>query len=153
MLERSDIIINNILNKLDYKITSSKERNELLKKIIAETDTELLTPTILEKMSDYLIYAMTKEEKQSKKILTENRLVTINKRELSYQGLAESFDGGEDTIYNLVVENDKSSFFCPRTPITEEEVEEIPDLKRLAHSIDSLKKLLDKSSGRKKICN
>lgn len=93
---------------------------------------------------------MTKEEKQSKKILTENRLVTINKRELSYQGLAESFDGGEDTIYNLVVENDKSSFFCPRTPITEEEVEEIPDLKRLARSIDSLKKLLDKSSGRKK---
>lgn len=121
-----------------------------MKKLLAETDVELLTPTILEKLSDYLIYAMTKEEKQSKKILTENRLVTIKKREVSYQGLAESFEGGEDALYNLFVENDKSSLFCPKTQITEEEIEEIPDLKKICKSINSLKKLLDKSSGRKK---
>jgi hypothetical protein len=31
---------------------------------------------------------MEKQERKEKKILTENRLVTINKREQSYEGLA-----------------------------------------------------------------
>lgn len=143
--------MNNILNKLNYKIDSPIERNELLHNIIAEIEEpELLTPSILDKMSDYLIYAMDKEERKKRKILTENRLLTIKKHEVSYQGLAESFEGGEDTLHNLFIENEKSYPFSPRTPITKKEIEEISDLKEICKSIDSLKKLLSRSSGRKK---
>ena len=35
-------------------------------------------------MADYLVFAMTKEEKKNKTINTENRMVTINKRETSF---------------------------------------------------------------------
>jgi hypothetical protein len=41
---------------------------------------EKLTNYYLEVMANYIIFAMTKEEKKSKKINTDNRMVTINKR-------------------------------------------------------------------------
>jgi signal recognition particle GTPase len=31
-------------------------------------------------MANYIIFAMTKEEKKEKKIITENRMVTVNRR-------------------------------------------------------------------------
>lgn len=46
------------------------------------------TPAYLEILANYLILSM---EKQEKKILTENRLKTINERETSYEGLASCF--------------------------------------------------------------
>ena len=44
-------------------------------------------------------------EKQEKKIITENRLSTINKREMSFEGLVSQFENGEDGIYNLMTKN------------------------------------------------
>ncbi|MBP3801549.1 MAG: hypothetical protein J6I85_05985 [Clostridia bacterium] len=58
--------------KLDYTIESPEERNELVKKIIEET--ENLNPAYLEILANYLIYCMEKQEKKQKKILTENRM-------------------------------------------------------------------------------
>ena len=41
---------------------------------------------------------MEKQEKKEKSILTENRLVTINKRETSFEGLVSQFENGEDGV-------------------------------------------------------
>jgi hypothetical protein len=48
---------------------------------------------------------MEKQDKKEKKILTENRLATVNKRETSYEGLVSQLENGEDGIYNLVNED------------------------------------------------
>jgi single-stranded DNA-specific DHH superfamily exonuclease len=74
------------VTKLDYTIESPEERKALVEKIIAETPD--ITPAYLETLADYLILCMEKQEKKEKKILTENRLATVNKREYSFEGLA-----------------------------------------------------------------
>ena len=104
--------------KLDYQLQTPQERNELVKKICAETPPHLLTPRYLEILSDYIIFAMDKEERKKKKILTDNRMVTVNKRETSFQGLISKFENGEDGIYNLIA-NDKNIIFQPKDEITE----------------------------------
>jgi hypothetical protein len=48
---------------------------------------------------------LEKQDKKEKKILTENRLATVNKRETSYEGLVSQLENGEDGIYNLVNED------------------------------------------------
>ena len=71
--------------KLDYTIESPEERNELVKKILEEDPNP--TPAYLEILANYLIYCMEKEEKKQKRILTDNRMQTVNKRETSFEGL------------------------------------------------------------------
>jgi len=48
---------------------------------------------------------MEKQEKKERKILTDNRLVTINKRETSFEGLVSQFENGEDGIYGIMTED------------------------------------------------
>ena len=67
--------------KLDYTIKDPAARVELVNKIIAETPQNKLTPRYLEIMADYMIFAMDKQERAKKKILTDNHMVTVNKRE------------------------------------------------------------------------
>ena len=59
----------------------------------------------LEILADYLVLAMEKQERKARKILTENRIATVNKRETSFEGLVSQFENGEDGIYNLVTED------------------------------------------------
>ena len=73
------------MTKLDYTIESLEERKALVEKIIAETPD--ITPQYLEILADYLILCMEKQEKKERKILTDNRLATVNKRECSFEGL------------------------------------------------------------------
>lgn len=94
--------------KLDYTIESPEERNELVKKIIEENPN--LNEKYLETLADYLILCMEKQERKERKILTENRLTTVNKRETSFEGLVSQFENGEDGIYNLIT-NDKNTIF------------------------------------------
>jgi hypothetical protein len=108
--------------KLDYTLQTPEERNELVKKIIDETPPEQLTNKYLEILSDYIIFAMDKEERKKKKILTENRMVTVNKRETSFQGLAGQLENGEDGIYNMIA-NDKNIIFTPKISITQQDVD------------------------------
>ncbi len=97
-----------LLIKLDYTIESPEERNELVKKIIEENPN--LNEKYLETLADYLILCMEKQERKERKILTENRLTTVNKRETSFEGLVSQFENGEDGIYNLIT-NDKNTIF------------------------------------------
>lgn len=89
--------------KLDYTIESSEERKKFVEKILEENPD--LPPSYLDILSDYLVLCVEKEEKKEKKILTENRMTTVNKREKSFEGLAESMENGEDGIYSLMTEN------------------------------------------------
>lgn len=63
------------------------------------------TPQYLEILANYLILCMEKQERKERKIITENRLATINKRESSFEGLVSQFENGEDGIYNLITKN------------------------------------------------
>lgn len=135
--------------KLDYTIESPEQRNELVKKIVESLPPQKLTNRYLEILADYLIFAMTKEQKKTKKINTDNRMVTINKREISFQGLVGKFENGEDGIYNLITE-DKNIIFTPKISITEEDLEEIPALRQLRDAIEEVEKVAKTARGRRK---
>ena len=79
---------------------------------------------------------MEKQEKKEKKILTDNRLMTVNKRETSFEGLVSQLENGEDGIYNLIT-NNKNVIFQPKITITKKDIEEIPPLKQLREAIDT----------------
>ena len=78
---------------------------------------------------------MEKQEKKEKKILTDNRMMTVNKRETSFEGLVSQLENGEDGIYNLIRES-KSQIFQPKVSITKKDLEEIPFLKQLREAIE-----------------
>ena len=94
--------------KLDYTLETPEERNELVKKILKENPNP--NEKYLEILADYLILCMEKQEKKEKKILTDNRLMTVNKRETSFEGLVSQLENGEDSIYNLI-NSDKNMIF------------------------------------------
>ena len=120
--------------KLDYTIESPQKRTELVKKIVESLPPQRLTHRYLQILADYIIFAMTKEERKSKKINTNNRMVTINKRETSFEGLVSKFENGEDGIYNLITE-DKNIIFTPKISITEQDIATIPALKELREAM------------------
>ena len=68
---------------------------------------------------------LTKEEKKSKMYLTDNRMVTINRRETSFEGLVAQLENGEDGIYNMMAEDGKNTIFQPKIMITKKDVEEV----------------------------
>lgn len=119
--------------KLDYTLQDPGARNELVKKIIEQTPPQRLTPKYLQLLANYLVFAMDKEERK-KNIITDNRMVTVNKRETSFEGLVEKFQNGEDGIYNIIT-NDKNIIFTPKISITEEDIQTIPGMKQLRNAI------------------
>ena len=90
---------------------------------------------------------MEKQEKKERKILTENRMTTVNKRETSFEGLVSQFENGEDGIYNLVTE-DKNQIFQHKVEITEKDLEEIPFLKQVREAIQYWENKLKTATGK-----
>lgn len=131
--------------KLDYTLTSPEDRNELVKQVLEETPDP--TSTYLENLADYLILCMEKQEKREKKILTENRMATVNKRETSYEGLVSQLENGEDGIYNMI-QNDKNALFRPKIEITQQDLEDIPELKEWRDAINVWEEKLKHTEGR-----
>lgn len=145
------IVVENIKpsHKLDYTLESPEDRKQFVEKIISETPPEQLTNRYLEILADYIIFAMDKEERKSKKIVTDNRMVTINKRETSFEGLIGKFENGEDGIYNMIA-NDKNIIFTPKVSITQKDIDEIPELKTLRDAIEEVEKAEKIAKGKKK---
>ena len=137
------------VRKLDYTLETPQERNKLVKLIIAETPPEQLTNRYLEILTDYIIFAMDKEERKERKILTDNRMVTVNKRETSFQGLVGKLENGEDGIYNIIT-NDKNIIFTPKVSITQKDLEEIPELKQLKEAMEIVEQQEKVARGKKK---
>ena len=90
---------------------------------------------------------MEKQERKERKILTENRMATVNKRETSFEGLVSQFENGEDGVYNLVTE-DKNQIFQHKVEITEHDLETIPFLKQVREAIEMWEKRLKTATGR-----
>ena len=138
------------VRKLDYTLETPQERNKLVKLIVAETPPEQLTNRYLEILTDYIIFAMDKEERKTKKIITDNRMVTVNKRETSFEGLVAKLENGEDGIYALMAGNDKNILLTPKIAITPKDIEEIPGLKELRDNIEQIEKLEKVARGKKR---
>lgn len=123
--------------KLDYTITSPVERREYVNKMIQEIGEENLNDRTLEAMANYLVFCMETLEKKEKKILTDNRMTTVNKREASMEGLTEKLENGEDGLYNMIT-NDKNVIFAPSISITKEDLAEIAPLRQLREAINEM---------------
>ena len=137
------------MTKLDYTLQTPEERKELVEKILSEM-TEEPSESYLEILADYLILAIEKQERKEKKLLTENRLATIRKRETSLEGLIAQFENGEDGFYNLVAESDKNALFKPKISITKKDLEEIPELVQVREAIKLWEEKFKTAEGRDK---
>lgn len=135
--------------RLDYKLKTCEERADLVSRILEQTPAHSLTQRYLEILGNYIMGGITKEEKKSRQYLTDNRLVTINKRETSYESLAEKFENGEDGIYNLIT-NDKNILLTPKVSITQEDIETVPGLKELRAEMENIERASKEAHGRKK---
>ena len=131
--------------KLDYSIEDPEKRKELVEQILAETPEP--TEQYLQSLADYLVFCMEKQEKREKRILTDNRLTTVNKRETSFENLVSQFENGEDGVYNLI-SNNKNVIFQPKVKITQEDLDEIPELKQLKEAIEIWEQKMKSESGR-----
>ena len=90
---------------------------------------------------------MEKQERKQKKILTDNRMTTVNKRETSFEGLVSQFENGEDGIYSIITDN-KNIIFHPKVTITKKDLEEIPELRQLREAISIWEEKLKTTTGR-----
>ena len=93
-----------------------------------------------------------KQDRKEKRIkaLSENHAVTISKHETSLEGLVDSLENGEDGIYNLMTENNKTVIFQPKVKITKQDLEDIPYLKQIRAGIAAWEERLKTAEGRDK---
>ena len=132
---------------LDYTLQSSLERKAYIEQLL--TTQPEWTADDLERMADYLVFCMDKEERKRKQILTANRMVTINKRETSFEGLAEKFENGEDGVYNIMTKN-KHQLLQPKQKITEWDIENLPGMKDTIEAIEFWKSVIPHVEGKSK---
>lgn len=137
------------IKKLDYTLQTPEQRSEFVKEFIKENQNGQLSNRYLEILSDYIIFAMDKEERKKKEILTDNRMITVNKRETSFQELVSKFENGEDGLYNLIT-NDKNVLLTPKLQITQQDLDEIEPLRDLKAAIENIKEQEKKATGKKK---
>ena len=131
--------------KLDYTLETPEERKQLVEKILNECPEP--TAQYLETLADYLVLCMEKQERKQRKLLTENRMATVNKRETSFEGLVSQLENGEDGIYNMIT-NNKNIIFQPKVMITKKDVEEVPGLSQLRDAIKMWEQRLKTASGK-----
>ncbi len=77
-------------------------------------------------------------------------MVTINKRETSYQGLTSKLENGEDGIYNFMTGGDKNILLVPKIQITEQDIETVPGLKELREQIKKIQAMQKAATGKRK---
>jgi hypothetical protein len=75
-------------------------------------------------------------------------MVTINKRETSYEGLVSKLENGEDGIYNFMTGGDKNILLVPKIEITEDDIKTVPGLKELREEIKKIEIKQKKAKGR-----
>ena len=131
--------------KMDFSLETPEERVEKTKEIIKNTPQENLKSDYLIKLADYILLA----DKKNKEILTDNQMITVRKRETSFEGLAGKLENGEDGIYHIIT-NDKNIIFSPKVEITQKDLKEIPELKVLRETIDKLEEEAKTATGQKK---
>lgn len=135
--------------RLDPTIQTSEERNELVKRIIAQTPPEKLTPKYLDILATYITYPLDKKERLENKIITDNHASWVSKRQTSFEGLVQKFENGEDAIYGMIA-NDKNIIFTPKVEITQKDIQEIPGLQQLVDAIHQVEQQYKQATGKRK---
>lgn len=134
---------------LDYSLKTCEERMEYIKQLLPKLPKEKLNNSIfLDNLSSYVVNAISKQEKKERKILTDNRMVTINKRETSFEGILDKLEF-EDSIYSFVDEN-KQTILTPKISITKQDLEDIPILKDLKADIAKIEAAAKTARGQHK---
>ena len=137
--------------KLDYTLKTAAERAQFIEELLPTlTKEQLKNKKYMEIMSDYIVSAMTPEEKKQKMILTDNRMITVNKRETSFQSLVDKFENGEDGLWNFMIDNDKNILLTHKKEITDVDLENIDSLKDLKESIKIIEKREKEATGKNK---
>ena len=137
--------------KLDYSLKSAAERAIFVQELLPTlTQKQLNSESYIEILSNYIISAMTPEEKKEKLILTDNRMVTVNKRETSMQRIVDSLENGEDGLWHMTIENDKNVLLTHKKEITKKDLEEIKPLRDLREAIEILEENEKRAVGKKK---
>lgn len=134
--------------QLNHTITDLQERQKIVNEIVNAVPASKLTTFYLEELSNYL--TETADMKKNKLILTDNRMVTVDKRQTSFEGFAEALENQESGIYSFIAEQDKNRILTPKVQITQQDVQDIPPLAALRQEIAKLQNLQAKSSGRKR---
>ena len=133
---------------LDYTITDPQQRNKKVHEIVNSVPRQKLTPYYLEELTKYL--TETQKAKKEKQILTDNRMTTINKREIAYEQLALKLENGEDGIYNFMTGGDKNILLVPKIQITEDDIATIPGLRELREEIKKIQARQKVARGKQK---
>lgn len=134
---------------LDYSLKTAEERKEYVEKLlktIPRPDRKTLTY-----LSDYMLFVndknqTKKERKEEHPITTKNREVTIEKRQVSYEGIVSTLENGEDGLYTMI-RNDKNQILDPKDPISEKDIEEIPGMREHFEILDRLQKQFNRATG------
>lgn len=137
--------------QLDYNLQTPEERISYVDSFLKQNSKTCLNKRALSYLSDYILFVgdknqTKKEKKTDKPILTKNRETTIDKRQISYEGIVATLENGEDGLYNMI-RNDKNQILDPRSPITDLDKETIPGLKEYMDTIDSLQSQLIHAKG------
>ena len=137
--------------QLDYNLQTPEERISYVDSFLKQNSKTYLNKKALSYLSDYILFVgdknqTKKEKKTDKPILTKNREATIDKRQISYEGIVATLENGEDGLYNMI-RNDKNQILDPRSPITDLDKETIPGLKEYMDTIDSLQSQLVHAKG------
>ena len=134
---------------LDYSLKTAEERKEYVEELlntIPQPDTKTLSY-----LSDYMLFIndkdqTKKERKEEHPITTKNREVTIEKRQVSYEGIVSTLENGEDGLYTMI-RNDKNQILDPRDPISQRDIEEIPGMREHFEVLNQLQFQFDKATG------
>lgn len=137
-----------ILHELSATITSPEERTKLVESLLEkyplDKEAERVQFAILEMLSDYIVFAAVREEKEktrklNKSIITPSKATTINKREISMQRLQEAAE--YDEVIETHMNEDKNTLLTrrPNQLMTDKDKEEIPYLSGIDETIQQLR--------------
>ena len=137
--------------QLNYNLHTSQERVEYVQELLAKASQEQINNRTLSYLSDYILFIgdknQTKKERSAEQpIITKNREATIDKRQISYEGIVANLENGEDGLYAMI-RNDKNQILDPKDPITEKDKESIPGMREYMKTIESLKNQLEHAKG------
>ena len=137
--------------KLDFSLKTPEERSKYVEQLLQDSSNTYYPTKILNYLSDYILFVgdkdQTKKEKKiDKSIITKNREATIEKRQVSYEGIVATLENGEDGLHALI-RDDKNQILDPKAPITQKEIKEIPGMRAYMETIENLKNQFDRATG------
>ena len=115
---------------LDTRLQTSEERLQFVNDWLADHPEP--TENECEWIASYLTYPLDKEERlQERKILTSNRLKTINAHETSYEGMSSRYEAGEDAVEAIIQSKvpPYTNITPKKRPITQWDIDNVPTLR------------------------